>query len=67
MTDFAKLSIAELQKKIADSQEALRVFRFGGAGGRVKDTKEGRTLRKEIARMLTEVRARALAEHVKKA
>ncbi len=67
MSDFSKLSVAELQKKIADAQEALRAFRFGGAGGRARDTREGRTLRKEIARMLTETTARKLAETVKKA
>jgi ribosomal protein L29 len=67
MTDFAKLSLQELHKKIADAQESLRAFRFSGAGGRARDTREGRTLRKTIARMLTEAQARKLAETQKKA
>ena len=67
MNDFAKISVQELQKKIADAQEGIRVFRFSGAGGRARDTKVGRTLRKEVARMITELKARHLAEHAKKA
>jgi len=60
MIDFSKQDIDELHKHIADKREALRVFRFGGAGSRTRNTREGRNLRKEIARILTEIRARAM-------
>ena len=35
--------------------EALQAFRFGGAGSKVKNVKEGRNLRKDIARILTAI------------
>lgn len=51
----------DLKKLVADKREALRVFRFGGAGSRTRNTREGRNLRKEIARLLTELRARDIS------
>ena len=62
MADFSKQSIDELLKLITDKREALRVFRFGGAGSRTRNVREGRTLRKEIAHMMTELRARELVK-----
>ena len=58
--DFSKQDVAELQKAIADKREVLRVFRFGGAGSRTRNVREGRALRREIAQILTELRAREL-------
>ena len=52
---------AELQKSLADKREALRVFRFGGAGSRSRNVREGRNLRKEVAQILTELRERDLS------
>ncbi|OGG51917.1 hypothetical protein A2704_00080 [Candidatus Kaiserbacteria bacterium RIFCSPHIGHO2_01_FULL_54_36b] len=67
MADFTKQDVAELQKQVADKREALRVFRFGGAGSRTRDVRAGRTLRREIAQILTELRARQIASAPKKA
>jgi len=67
MVDITKQDVAELQKQIADKREALRVFRFGGAGSRTRDVRAGRTLRREIAQTLTELRARQIASKAKKA
>lgn len=61
MADIKKQDVAELQKQVADKREALRVFRFGGAGSRTRDVRAGRTLRREIAQALTELRARQLS------
>lgn len=61
MTDFTKHEGGELQKTLADLRESLRTFRFGGAGSRTRNVREGRTLRKEIARVLTELRRRTLS------
>ncbi len=61
MTDITKQDAAELQKQVTDKREALRVFRFGGAGSRTRDVRAGRTLRREIAQALTELRARNLS------
>ncbi|MEK7609783.1 MAG: 50S ribosomal protein L29 [Patescibacteria group bacterium] len=44
---------ADLTKLISEKREALRVFRFGSAGAKTKNVKEGRAIRKDIARMLT--------------
>ena len=67
MADFTKQDVEELQKLIADRREALRVFRFGGAGSRTRNVREGRTLRREVAQMLTELRKRQIASSPKKA
>ena len=54
-------SLETLQKELADLRENLRKFRFGGAGSRSRNVREGRNLRKDIARILTELNARKLA------
>ncbi|GMQ95452.1 MAG: hypothetical protein BMS9Abin13_566 [Patescibacteria group bacterium] len=52
---------SDLRKELAEKRVALRKFRFGVAGSKVKNIKEARNLRKEIARILTEVNARSSA------
>ena len=42
----------ELKKILAEKREALRDFRFSMKGSRVRNTKEGSKLRKDIARIL---------------
>lgn len=61
MADIKTTGTEELVKMISDKREALRAFRFGGAGSRTRNVREGRALRKDIARMLTELNARKLA------
>ena len=61
MADYSKQDVPELRKIIADKRESLRTFRFGGAGSRTRNVREGRELRREIARMMTELRAREIA------
>jgi len=67
MADIKNRAVDELQKELRDKRESLRAFRFGGAGSRSRNVKEGRTIRKEIARLMTELRARQLATSKKKA
>lgn len=62
MADIKKHSTEDIQKDVAEKREALRAFRFGGAGGRTRNVREGRTLRKEIASLLTELRSRSIAK-----
>ncbi|OGG44767.1 50S ribosomal protein L29 [Candidatus Kaiserbacteria bacterium RIFCSPHIGHO2_01_FULL_50_13] len=57
-TDLAKYSVSDLHKEVAEKRSALRTFRFGGAGSRTRNVREGRELRKNIARLLTEVASR---------
>lgn len=67
MTEITKKEIksvsqAELIKETANKREELRKFRFGSTGSKVKDVKLGRTIRKDIARMLTELNSRKIAD-----
>jgi len=54
------MNIEDIKKSIIEKRESLRTFRFGGAGSRTRNVREGRTLRKDIARLLTELRSREL-------
>jgi len=45
----------EIRKEIAEKQEAIRQFRFGGSGSKKRNVREGRTLRRSVARLLTEL------------
>ena len=59
--DFKKLSDGELVTQVAQLRETVRSLRFGAAGGRNRDTRASRNARKDIARILTETRERAIA------
>ena len=61
MKEFANKTPADLNKILADKREALRVFRFGNSSSKSKNVKEGRTIRKDIARILTALNAPAKA------
>lgn len=61
MADLNTKTVETLQSELAEKREALRMFRFGGAGSRSRNVREGRTLRKEIARILTAINAKKLA------
>ncbi len=58
MKDIKKMDIVDIEKAIKDEREKLRVFRFSAMGTRSKNVKEGASLRKTIARLLTEKKAR---------
>lgn len=45
----------ELKKKLTELQESIRVIRFKAEGSRSKNLKESANLRKEVARVLTEL------------
>jgi ribosomal protein L29 len=54
-------TVDHLKKEVVDMQEKLRTIRFGGAGSRSRNVKEGRNIRRDVARALTELRAREIA------
>lgn len=60
METLTKHSDDELMKMLGEKRESLRAFRFGATGGKTKNVKEGKTLRREIARILTELGGRRL-------
>ena len=53
MKEFINKSEKELKTLLAQKREALRTFRFAGSGSNMRNVKEGKNLRKEIAQMLT--------------
>ena len=57
-TDFKSKSDSDLKKILLEKREARRAFRFGIAGSKVRNVKEGKNLRREIAQILTEVNTR---------
>jgi ribosomal protein L29 len=52
-TNFSNKTEKELQGLLNEKGLALRAFRFNVAGSNVRNVKEGRTLRKDIARIQT--------------
>lgn len=51
--DIRKKSAADLKKELGELTSELREFRFGMSGGRTKNVKRARTIRKDIARIKT--------------
>lgn len=48
----------ELADELVSKRKSLREFRFGMFGSKTKNVREGRNLKKEIARVLTEINKR---------
>lgn len=44
---------ADLLKELADKRASLGKFRFNIAGSKVRNMREGRAIRKDVARILT--------------
>lgn len=61
MKDISKLSDVELNKQLGEKRAQVRQFRFDVSGSKAKNLREGRNMRKDVARMLTELNARAKA------
>ncbi len=49
---------ADLKKMLDEKRVALRAFRLSITGSKVKNIREGRVIRKTIARTLTEMHSR---------
>ncbi len=56
--DINHKTLADLSKMVSDKRESLRVFRFGTTGAKTKNVKESRTIRRDIARILTVMNAK---------
>jgi ribosomal protein L29 len=59
--ELQKKKDGELFKLLKDKQESLREFRFGVAGSASNNTSQAQALRKDIARILTELNTRTAA------
>ncbi len=53
MKDLLTKTEKELISMLTEKQIALRNFRFGVTGSKVRNVKEGASLKKDIARILT--------------
>jgi len=51
--ELRKLSIGEIEAKLADAREELMKFRFQQVTGQLTDTSQVRFVRRDIARMST--------------
>ena len=58
MKNFKDKKSEDLKEDIEKSREEMRLIRFGKSGSKTKNVKEMRGLKKAVARMLTELRAR---------
>lgn len=59
--DITNKDAATLATLLSQKREALRAFRFGSAGSKTRNVKEGSNLKKDIARILTALNAPAKA------
>lgn len=60
--NFKGMKTEELAKKLADLRESLRAIRFKSEGGKSKNVKETATLKKEVARILTEMNSKKVVK-----
>ncbi len=58
MSDLQKKNTTDLLNYLGEKREELRGLRFGGAGSGVRNTQAQKLVKKEIARILTEVSVR---------
>lgn len=54
-SEFKNKDKSTLKGLLEQKREALRGFRFGTAGSKERNVKEGRNLRRDIARIMTEL------------
>jgi len=57
--EIQKMGDAEITSLLAEKRESSRSLRFGIAGSKTRNVKEGKNTKKLIARILTEVTRRA--------
>lgn len=58
MKDITKQKSEDLQKELVTKRKEGHDFRFNLSGAKVKNVRTGRTARRTIARILTELHAR---------
>lgn len=58
MKEYKDKTPQDLIKLVSEKRGAIRDFRFGSAGSKSKNVKLGRTLKKDIARIMTELSMR---------
>jgi ribosomal protein L29 len=61
MKEITNKTPSDLDRLLTEKKEALRAFRFSSAGAKTKNVKEGRGVRKDIARIMTEMQKKKAA------
>jgi len=56
--EHKKKSVSDLEKELREKRKNLQKFKFGSAGSRTRNVKEGANIKKDIARILTELNVR---------
>lgn len=64
-SEIRELSIEEIEEKLNDAQQEMMNLRFQFVMGQITDTSRFKVVRRDIARMLTVLREREIAEEVK--
>jgi len=55
MSEYTGKNKKDLMKSLAEKRAALQDFRYELAGGKAKNVKKGKNIRKEIAQIMTEL------------
>lgn len=58
MSEHKNKTEKEINKLLNEKRESLRNFRFAISGSKTRNVKEGRNIRKEVARLMTELSGR---------
>ncbi len=61
MKDLKTKKDEDIKKLLVEKQDALRAFRLGLSGSKIKNVKEGAEIKKDIARIMTEISSRRIA------
>jgi ribosomal protein L29 len=56
--DLKEMNVSDLKQKLVSLKEEVRVIRFKNEGSKVKNVKEVATLKKNIARVMTEINSK---------
>jgi large subunit ribosomal protein L29 len=64
-SEIRKLSDKQLEEKLNDAQQEMMNLRFQFVMGQITDTSRFKVVRRDIARMVTVMHERELAEEVK--
>lgn len=65
MKEYKNKTLEDLKKLINEKRVAIRDFRFGSSGSKTKNVKLAGTLKKDIARIMTEISMRKKTDIVK--
>lgn len=64
-SEIRALSVEEIEEKLNDAQQEMMNLRFQFVMGQITDTSRFKVVRRDVARMLTVLREREIAEEVK--